>query len=82
MLYRKKKVPPTSKTQSAGPPHSYLLKRSVPHATGCTQCRQCSRQYTDNKLQNHLPSLLLHRLKIKFIFFGTDGHGWPRNFFN
>ena len=32
------------------------------------KCRQCSRQNTDNKLQNRLPSLPFHRLKIKFFF--------------
>ncbi len=49
---------------------------SVSHAARRAKCRQCSRQNTDNELQNRLPSLSFHRLKIKFIFWG---HGWPRN---
>ena len=48
---------------------------SVSHARCRAKCRQCSRQNTDNKLQNRLPSLSFHKLKIKFFFWGTDGHG-------
>jgi len=42
-----------------------LEKRSVSHAARRAKCRQRSRQNTDNKLQNRLPSLSFHRLKIK-----------------
>ena len=40
-------------------------QRSVSHAARRAKCRQRSRQNTDNKLQNRLPSLPFHRLKIK-----------------
>ena len=38
---------------------------TVSHAARRAECRQCSRQNTDNKLQNRLPSLPFHKLKIK-----------------
>ena len=38
---------------------------TMSHARCRAECRQCSRQNTDNKLQNRLPSLSFHRLKIK-----------------
>ena len=40
---------------------SYLLKRSMPHATGCTQCRQESCESGYYNLHRHLnKTILLH----------------------
>ena len=52
---------------------------TMSHARRRAECRQRSRQYTDNKLQNRFPSLPFHRLNIKdsIHFFW---HGWPRIF--
>ena len=33
---------------------------SVPQAAGRSQCRDGSRQYADNELQNRFPGLFLH----------------------
>ena len=34
---------------------------TVSHAARRAECRQCSRQNTDNEMQNRLPSLSFHR---------------------